>query len=180
MLSCSKCLVFLNPGIEFWKRCNMAFIEPMHCNKHNVTYLLWISKVKYISPTRRSKNLPSCHEMKNWTLGLKCGLDLDLEFSRSKYLMCNISGRKWSSCHEKWMYQLNARPQMWLSVLTLTMTLSVNFQGWMFNISFLIYLWEKKNWLQWNKNENELMSSTPGLKCGHHFLLWPWTDLKFF
>ena len=73
-----------------------------------------------------------CHKTKSkhidWTLGLKCDHDLDLEFSRSN-LEFAISQPKMIRLpwNKKQPYWFNIRPQTWPSGLTLGMTLTLNF-----------------------------------------------------
>ena len=69
------------------------------------------------------------------------GCDLDLEFSRSN-IQFTVPQHKmvrlpWNEKQPNW---LNARPQMSPSILTLAMTLTLNFGGQIFNL------------LYWNKN----------------------------
>ena len=93
-----------------------------------------------------------CHETKSkhidWTLGPKWdhrvdrGHDLDLEFSRSNMEFA-ISQPKmvWLPRNKKQTYRLNTRPQMWPSGLTLTMTLTLNFHGQIWNFLYLCQKW---------------------------------------
>ena len=95
-----------------------------------------------------------CHEAKSkhidWTLSLKSliefdlGHDPDLEFSRSNMEFA-ISQPKMVRLprNEKQTYRLNFRPQMWPSSLTLAMTLTVNFQGQIWNLLLLNQKWSK-------------------------------------
>ena len=85
----------------------------------------------------------------DWTLGLKfcVNFDLDLQFSRSDL---GFAATFWSQENmvqlpwNKITYRLNARPQMWGSILTLTM----NFQGQTFDL-----LYRRKIWSDASKQE---------------------------
>ena len=65
-------------------------------------------------------------------------------------------------------YRLNSRPQMWPSGLTLAMTLTLNFQGEIWN---LLYLSQK--WPDCHDTKSKHIDWTLGLKCDHW--VWPWT-----
>ena len=69
--------------------------------------------------------------------------------------------------NEKQTYRLMSRPQMWPSSLTLAMTLTLNFQGQMWN---LLYLCQK--WSDCHETKSKHIDWTPGLKCDHQ--IWPW------
>ena len=69
---------------------------------------------------------------------------------------------------------LNPRPQMWPSGLNLAMTLTLNFQGQIWN---LLYLSQK--WSYCHKMKSKYIDSTLGLKCDHQFWLCPWPWLEF-
>ena len=70
---------------------------------------------------------------------------------------------------EKQTYRLISRPQMWPSGLTLAMTLTLNFQGHMWN---WLYLCQK--WSDCHETKSKHISWTLGLKCDHHIWPWPW------
>ena len=72
--------------------------------------------------------------------------------------------------NEKQTYQLNSRPQMWPLALTLAMTWTLNFQGQVFN---LLYLMTKLS--NCHEMKNECIDLTIGLKCSHQFWPWPWS-----
>ena len=76
------------------------------------------------------------------TIGFDLGHDLDLEFSRSNMEFA-ISQPKMVRLprKEKQTYRLNSRAQMWPSRLTLAMTLTLNFQGQIWNILYLSQKW---------------------------------------
>ena len=71
---CNVCLVFCQLKFDICVRCDMAFIEPMHRNKPNITYLLHLavntekqSQIKGLNVTKTSKisydvscNIMSC------------------------------------------------------------------------------------------------------------------------
>ena len=115
-----------------------------------------------------------CHETKSkhidWTLGLKCDLghDLDLEFSRSNIEFA-ISQPKMVRLprNEKQIYRLNSRAQMWPSGLTLAMTLTLNFQGQIWNFLYL-----SQKWPDCHETKSKHIDWTLGLKCDHQ--VWPW------
>ena len=71
--------------------------------------------------------------------------------------------------NEKQTYRLNSRAQMWLSGLTLAMTLTLNFQG---QIQNLLYLSQK--WSNCHETNSKHIDSTLGLKCDHRVWPWPW------
>ena len=70
--------------------------------------------------------------------------------------------------NEKQTYRLNSRTHMWPSGLTLTMTLTLNFQGQMYN---LLYLSQK--WSDCHETKSKHMAWTLELKCDHR--VWPWS-----
>ena len=76
--------------------------------------------------------------------------------------------------NEKQTRPLNPRPQMWPSGLNLAMTLTLNFQGQIWN---LLYLSQK--WSYCHKMKSKYIDSTLGLKCDHQFWLCPWPWLEF-
>ena len=128
-----------------------------------------------------SQKWSDCHKTKskhiNWTLGLKCDhhlwpwpYDLDLEFSRSNTEFA-ISQPKfvWLPRNKKQTYRLNSRPQMWPSPLILAMTLTLIFQGQIWN---LLYLSPK--WSDCHERKCKRINWTLGLKCDHQILPWPW------
>ena len=72
----------------------------------------------------------------------------------------------WLPQNKKQTYRLNSRPQMWPLDLTLAMTLTLNFQGQIWN---LLYLSQK--WSNCHKTKSKYISWTLCLKC--HWI-WPW------
>ena len=102
--------------------------------------------------------------------------DLDLEFSRSNMEFA-ISQPKMVRLprNEKQTYWLNSRPQMWPSGLTLAMTLTLIFQGQIWN---LLYLSPK--WLDCHKMKSKHIDWTQGIKCDHQVWPWPWPWPWFF
>ena len=70
--------------------------------------------------------------------------------------------------NEKQTHRLNYRPQMWPSGLTLAMTLTLNFQGQIWN---LLYLSQK--WSDCLETQSKHIDWSPGLKCDHQ--IWPLT-----
>ena len=115
----------------------------------------------------------------DWTLGLICNhrvwpwpwpwSSLDLEFSRSNTEFA-ISQPKMVRLpqNEKLTYLLNSRAQIWPSDLTLAMTLTLNFQGQIWN---LLYLSQK--WSYCHEVKSKHIDWTLGLKCDHR--VWPWS-----
>ena len=108
----------------------------------------WIFKVKYrigyISAkngaiaTKRKANISIDLKTSNVTIGFDLGHDLDLEFSRSNAeLAISLPEMVRLPRNEKPTHQLNFRPQMWPSNLTLAMTLTLNFQGQIWNLPYL-------------------------------------------
>ena len=71
--------------------------------------------------------------------------------------------------NEKQTYRLNSRAQMWPSGLTLAMTLTLNFQGQIWN---LLYLSQK--WSDCHGTKSKHIDWTLGLKCDHRVWPWPW------
>ena len=68
-------------------------------------------------------------------------------------------------------YRLNSRPQMWPIGLTLAMTLTLNYQGQIYN---LLYLSQK--WPDCHETKSKHINWTQGLKCDIDLWLhtWPW------
>ena len=71
--------------------------------------------------------------------------------------------------NEKQTHRLNPRPQMWPSGLTLAMTLTLNFQGQIWN---LLYLSQK--WCDCHETKSKHIDWSQGLKYDHQILPWPW------
>ena len=71
--------------------------------------------------------------------------------------------------NEKHTYRLTSRPQMWPSGLTLAMTLTLDYQGQIWN---WLYLCEK--WSDCHETKSEHINWTLGLKCDHQIWPWPW------
>ena len=67
--------------------------------------------------------------------------------------------------NEKQKCRLNFRPQMWPSDLTLAMSLTLNFQGQIWN---LLYLYQKRS--DYHEAKSKHIEWTPGLKCDQ----WVW------
>ena len=70
--------------------------------------------------------------------------------------------------NEKQTRRLNSRPQMWPSVLTLAMTLTLNFQGQMWNSLYL-----SQKWSDCQEAKSKHIDWSQDLKCDHW--VWPWT-----
>ena len=92
--------------------------------------------------TKRKANISIDLKTSNVTIGFDLGHDLDLSFSRSNVELA-ISQPKMVRLprNEKQTYQLNPRPQMWPSDLTLALTLTLNFQGQIWNLLYLNQKW---------------------------------------
>ena len=86
-----------------------------------------------------------------------------MEFAISQPKMVRLPWNK------KQTYRLNSRPQMWPWGLTLAMTLTLNFQGQIWN---LLYLNQK--WSDCHETKSKQMDWTHGLKCDHGVWPWPW------
>ena len=108
----------------------------------------------------------------NVTIGFDIDHDLDLDFSRSNMEFA-ISLPKMVRLprNEKQTYWLNSRAQMWPSGLTLAMTLTLNFQGQIWN---LLYISQKCS--DCHETKSKHIDWTLGLKCDHRVwpLPWPW------
>ena len=72
--------------------------------------------------------------------------------------------------NKKQAYRLNSTPQMWPLGLTLVMTLTLNFQGQIWNLRYL-----SKKWSDCHKMKSKHIDWTLGLKCDQWVWLWPWT-----
>ena len=71
--------------------------------------------------------------------------------------------------NKKQTCRLNTRPQMWPSGLTLAMTLTLNFQGQIWN---LLYLSQKLS--DCHEMKSKHIDWTLGFKCDHQVWPWPW------
>ena len=120
--------------------------------------------------TKWKANISIEFKVTNVTIRFDLGHDLDLDFSRS-YMEFAISQPKMVRLprNRKQLYQLNSRPQMWPSGLTMTMTLTLNSQGHIWN---LLYLSEK--WSNCYETKSKHIDWTPGLKCDQWVSSWPW------
>ena len=109
-----------------------------------------------------------------WLLALTCRLpdsnlvdfrpDLDLDFSRSN-MEFPISQPKMVRLppNKKQTYRLNSRAQVWPSGLTLAMTLTLNFQGQIWNFLYLSQKWPHCH----GKGKANISIELQGLKCDH-------------
>ena len=68
--------------------------------------------------------------------------------------------------NQKQTYWLNTMPQMWPSDLTLAMTLTMNFQGQIWNLLYL-----SQRWFDSHKMKSTHIEWTEGL---HDHQIWPW------
>ena len=73
------------------------------------------------------------------------------------------------SQNEKQTYRLNSRAQMWPSGLTLAMTLTLNFQGQIWNFLYL-----SQKWSDCHETKSKHIDWTQGLKFDHRVWPWPW------
>ena len=71
--------------------------------------------------------------------------------------------------NKKQTYRLNSRAQMWPSGLTLAMTLTLNFQGQIWNFLYL-----SQKWPDCHETKSKHIDWTLGLKCDHRVWPWPW------
>ena len=71
--------------------------------------------------------------------------------------------------NEKQTYRLNYRTQLWPSGLTLAMTLTLNFQGQIWNFLYL-----SQKWSDCHETKSKHIDWTIGLKCDHWVWPWPW------
>ena len=112
----------------------------------------WIFKVKYgigyISnkncaiATKWKANISIYLKTSNVTIEFDLGHHLDLEFSRANMeLAISLQKMVWLPRNEKQIHWLNSRPQMWPSDLTLAVTLTLNFQGQIWNLLYLNQKW---------------------------------------
>ena len=146
----------------------------------------WIFKVKYwigyISAkngaiaTKQKSNISIDLKTSNVTIGIDLGHDLDLEFSRSNAeLAISLPEMVQLPRNEKQIHQLNSKPQMWPSDLTLAITLTLNFQGQIWN---LLYLNQK--WSDCTKQKANTSIWILGLKCDNGFELGHDIDIWIF
>ena len=92
--------------------------------------------------TKQKANISIDLTTSNMTIGFDLGHDLDLEFSRSNAeLVISLPKMVRLPQNEMQTHQLNSRPQMWPSNLTLALTLTLNFQGQIWNLLYLNQKW---------------------------------------
>ena len=136
----------------------------------------WIFKVKfgYISTkngaiaTKRKANISIDLKTSNVTIGFDLGHDLDLEFSSSNMeLAISLPKMVQLPRNEKQTHWLNSRPQIWPSDLTLTMTLTLNFQGQIWNLLYLNQKWTDCHEM---KSKHIDLNSRPQMWQW----VWPW------
>ena len=112
----------------------------------------WIFKVKYrigyISAKngsiamKRKANILIDLKTSKVNIGFDLGHDLDFDFSRSNAeLAISLPKMVRLPSNKKQTHQLNSRPQMWPLDLTLAMTLTLNFQGQIWNLPYLNQKW---------------------------------------
>ena len=131
-----------------------------------------ISQPKMVQLSRNEKQTLASIELyaSNVTIRFDLGHDLDLELSRSNMEFA-ISQSKMVPLprNEKQTYRLNSRPQMWPSDFTLAMTLTLKFQGQIWNLLYL-----KQKWSDCHKTKCKHIDLTPGLKYDQWVWPWPW------
>ena len=71
--------------------------------------------------------------------------------------------------NKKQTYWLNSRAQMWPAGLTLAMTLTLNFQGQIWNSLYL-----SQKWSDCHETKSKHINWTLGLKCDQRVWPWPW------
>ena len=103
------------------------------------------------------------HRVWPWPWPLNSRSNIELAISQPKMVRLPRN--------EKQTHWLNSRLQMGPSDLTLamTLTLTLNFQGQIWN---WLYLCQK--WSDCHETRNEHIDWTLGLKCEHQFWPWPW------
>ena len=127
-----------------------------------------------------SQKWSDCHETKSKHIDRILGLKCDHWvwpwpwpwpwIFKVKHGICYISAKNGPiATKQKANYWLNSRPQMWPWGLTLAITLTLNFQGQMWN---LLYLSPK--WSDCHKTKSKHIDWTQGLKCDHGVWPWPW------
>ena len=126
--------------------------------------------------TKRKANISIDFTTSNVTIGFDLGPDLDLEFSRSNAeLAISLPEMVPLPRNKKQTHQLNSRPQMRSSDLTLAMTLTLNFQGQIWNLPYL----NQKGSIA-KKQKANISIWTLGLKCDHRFDLGHDIDIWIF
>ena len=126
----------------------------------------WIFKVKYQIGYISTKNVAIAIKQRvkisidlktsNVTIRFDLGHDLDLEFSRSNMeLAISLPKMDRLQRNEKQTHWLNSRPHMWPSDLTLTVTLTLNVQGQIWNMLYLNQKWSDCHEAK-NKHQFEL------------------------
>ena len=71
--------------------------------------------------------------------------------------------------NKKQTYRLVLKPQMWPLGLTLTMTLTLNFQGQIWNFPYL-----GQKWSDCHETKSKHINWALDLKCDHQIWPWPW------
>ena len=102
--------------------------------------------------TNRKANISIDVKASNVTIEFDLGHDLDLEFSRSNVeFAISLSKMVRLPRNEKHTYRLNSGTQMWLLDLTLAITLTLNFQGQIWNLLYL-----KEKWSDCYETKNKI------------------------
>ena len=143
-------------------------LTDFHCDLDLENSNMEIWNLLYIS-----QKCSNCHEMKSkhidWALGLKYEHQFwpwPWPWPWFCYILAKNGPAAWN---EKQTYWLKFRLKMWPSRLTLAMTLTLNFQGQIWN---LLYLNQK--WSICHKTKSKYINRTPGLKFDQWIWLWPW------
>ena len=126
-------------------------------------------------PRNKKTNISTELWASNVIIGFDLDHDLDLDFSRSN-MEFTISRQKMVRLprNKKESYRLNSKPQMWPLDLALAVTLTLNFQGQMWNLLHL-----SQNGPIATK-QNKHIDWTLSLKCDQRIWPWPWSWLWIF
>ena len=135
-----------------------------------------------------------CHETESRHIDLIQGLKCDHRvwpwpwswpwISKVKYMICYISAKNGPIATKRdEKCRLNSRPQMFPSGFTLAMTLTLNFQGQIWNLLYLSQKWsdchktksKHINWThQWSKMWLVGLTLTMTLTLNFEGQMWPW------
>ena len=132
----------------------MIWTRPLFCDFHT-----WNLLSHVCDP------IMSCSKLPHWKGGLGGNF--------GHLWRCAISQEKmvWLPQNEKHIHRLDARPQICPPVRTLTMTMTLNFQG---QILDLLYICIRRNESIAMKKKNKLIEGILGFKCDHSFWPRPW------
>ena len=153
--------------IRFWS----IFVAILTVNfQGQIWNLLYLSQKMVRLPRNEKPNISIEPLGSNGTIRFDLGHDLDLEFSRSN-IEFPISRPKMVRLprNENQTYLLNPWAQMWPFGLTLAMTLTLHFQGLIWNLLYLSHKWSNCH-----ETKSKHIDWTPGLKCDQWVWPWPW------